>query len=125
LSRTASQRSNVARSRHTLPPSLTRSHRQSPLCSWVHLIIAGLFTRAAAFVLAGEMAVAYFQMHAPKGFWPILNGGELAVLYCFTFLFMAAAGGGRWSLDALIDRGRRSRPPTVEAEPQPTRRWAA
>ena len=89
------------------------------------LIIAGLFTRAVAFVLAGEMAVAYFQMHAPKGFWPILNGGELAVLYCFTFLFMAAAGGGRWSLDALIGRSRASRSTTVEAEPQPSRRWAA
>ena len=89
------------------------------------LIIAGLFTRAAAFVLAGEMAVAYFQMHAPKGFWPILNGGELAVLYCFTFLFMVAAGGGRWSLDALIGRSRASRSTTVEAEPQPSRRWAA
>jgi len=89
------------------------------------LIIAGLFTRAAAFALAGEMAVAYFQMHAPKGFWPILNGGELAVLYCFTFLFMVAAGGGRWSLDALIGRSRASRSTTVEAEPQPSRRWAA
>jgi len=89
------------------------------------LIIAGLFTRATAFVLAGEMAVAYFQVHAPKSFWPILNGGELAVLYCFTFLFMSAAGGGRWSLDALIDRGRALRTRTLGAEPEPSHRWAA
>ena len=89
------------------------------------LIIAGLFTRVTAFVLSGEMAVAYFQVHAAKSFWPILNGGELAALYCFTFLFMSAAGGGRWSLDALIGRGRTVRSMMVEAEPQPSGRWAA
>lgn len=60
----------------------------------------GLFTRPVAFLLAGEMAVAYFMAHAPRGFFPILNGGELAALYCFVFLFIAAAGPGPWSVDA-------------------------
>jgi putative oxidoreductase len=64
------------------------------------LVLLGLFTRPVAFLLAGEMAVAYFRMHAPRGVWPILNGGEMAVFYCFVFLFFAAAGGGSWSLDA-------------------------
>src|SRR4051812_35074947 len=56
-------------------------------------ILLGLFTRPVAFILAGEMAVAYFMMHAPKGFWPLLNQGEAAVLYCYVFLYMAVAGG--------------------------------
>jgi putative oxidoreductase len=64
------------------------------------LLLLGLFTRPVAFVLAGEMAVAYFMAHAQQGFWPILNQGELAALYCFLFLYLAAAGGGPWSLDA-------------------------
>ena len=64
------------------------------------LLLLGLFTRPVAFVLSGQMAVAYFKAHAPGGFWPLNNGGELAVLYCFTFLYFAAAGGGPWSLDA-------------------------
>jgi putative oxidoreductase len=63
-------------------------------------LILGLFTRPVAFVLAGEMAVAYFMVHAPQGFFPVLNGGELAILYCFAFLFFSAAGAGPWSLDA-------------------------
>lgn len=63
------------------------------------LILVGLFTRPVAFILSGEMAFAYFMAHAPKGFWPILNGGELAALYCFVFLYLAAAGGGTWSAD--------------------------
>jgi putative oxidoreductase len=71
------------------------------------LLFIGLFTRPVAFLLSGEMAVAYFGAHASAGFWPLLNGGELAVLYCFAFLFFAAAGGGRWSVDALIDVARR------------------
>lgn len=64
------------------------------------LLVAGLFTRPVAFVLSGQMAVAYFLAHAPRGFYPILNGGELAVLYCFVFLFIAAAGPGPWSVDS-------------------------
>lgn len=63
------------------------------------LVLLGLFTRPVAFLLAGEMAVAYFMAHAPKGFWPLLNRGELATLYCFVFLYLAAAGGGPWSGD--------------------------
>lgn len=62
------------------------------------LILLGVFTRPAAFVLSGHMAVAYFMAHAPRGFWPILNSGEMAVLYCFVFLYLAFAGGGPWSL---------------------------
>ena len=68
------------------------------------LLLLGLFTRPVAFVLAGEMAVAYFTAHAPRGFWPLVNRGEPAVLFCFTWLYFAAAGAGPWSLDAL--RGR-------------------
>jgi putative oxidoreductase len=66
------------------------------------LLVVGLFTRSAAFILSGMCAVAYFIAHAPKGFYPSLNGGELAVLYCFVFLYIAAAGAGPWSLDVLI-----------------------
>ncbi len=72
------------------------------------LLLLGLFTRPVAFVLAGEMAVAYFLRHAPEGFWPILNRGELAALYCFLWLYFAAVGAGPWSLDALWG-GRASR----------------
>ena len=61
------------------------------------LLLLGIFTRPVAFILSGEMAVAYFIAHAQKSFFPILNGGELAVLYCFVFLYLAAAGGGEWS----------------------------
>lgn len=67
-------------------------------------IIAGLFTRPVALILCGEMAVAYFTRHFPNGFWPILNGGELAVLYCFIFLYLLATGSGPVSLDGLIWR---------------------
>ena len=66
------------------------------------LILLGLFTRPAAFLLSGLMAFAYFIAHAPQGFWPIVNRGELAVLYCFVFLYFAAAGGGPISLDRMI-----------------------
>jgi putative oxidoreductase len=68
------------------------------------LIILGLFTRPVAFVLSGEMAIGYFRTHAPRGFWPLLNGGELAVFYCFMFLWLSAAGAGPWSLDRLFGR---------------------
>jgi putative oxidoreductase len=66
------------------------------------LLLVGLFTRPAAFVMSGEMAVAYFMAHAPRDFFPIINQGELAVLYCFVFLYFAVEGGGAWSLDALL-----------------------
>ncbi len=68
------------------------------------LIVLGLFTRPVAFVLAGEMAVAYFMFHAPRGFFPIVNGGEGAILFCFVFLYLAAAGPGTWSLDGTVRR---------------------
>jgi len=64
------------------------------------LMLIGLFTRPVAFILSGQMAFAYFIAHAPEGFWPILNGGELAALYCFVFLYLAFAGGGAWSVDS-------------------------
>jgi putative oxidoreductase len=67
------------------------------------LVTVGLFTRVTAFVLSGEMAVAYFMAHAPQGFFPILNMGELAIIYCFAFLYLAAAGAGPWSVDRLRD----------------------
>ena len=63
------------------------------------LITLGLFTRLVAFLCAGEMAIGYFMFHFPKGFWPIVNMGEAAILYCFIFLFLAAAGPGAWSVD--------------------------
>ena len=66
------------------------------------LILAGLLTRPVAFILCGEMAVAYFTRHMPRGFWPIRNAGELALLYCFQFLYLVAAGAGPWSLDSLV-----------------------
>ena len=64
------------------------------------LLLLGLFTRPVAFVLAGEMAVAYFQFHSPNGFWPNVNGGVASALYCFVWLYFSAAGAGPWSLDA-------------------------
>lgn len=66
------------------------------------LVALGLFTRPAAFILSGQMAVAYFLVHAPHGFFPLLNHGEAAVFYCFTFLYLAAAGGGSWGLDRML-----------------------
>lgn len=68
------------------------------------LIAVGLFARIAAVIASGEMAVAYFTVHAPHGFWPIINKGELAVAYCFFFLFVAAHGAGPYSLDRLLRR---------------------
>jgi len=65
------------------------------------LVLLGLFTRPVSFILAGEMAVAYSLVHARRGFWPMLNDGELAVLYCFVFLYLAAAGSGAWSLEGI------------------------
>ena len=63
-------------------------------------ILVGLFTRPVAFLLSGEMAIAYFMVHAPQGFYPVINGGELAIIYAFAFLYLAAAGAGPWSIDA-------------------------
>jgi putative oxidoreductase len=63
------------------------------------LLVLGLFTRPVAFILSGQMAVAYWMAHAPQSFFPILNGGDAAILYCFVFLYLAVAGGGAWSLD--------------------------
>lgn len=73
------------------------------------LIVLGLFTRPVAFLLAGEMAVAYFQFHAPQGFFPTTNNGQPAVLYCFIFLYLVFSGAGEWSLDAMIARSRGER----------------
>ena len=66
------------------------------------LLVLGLFTRPVAFILSGEMAAAYFIEHFPRGFFPILSEGDLAVSLCFTFLYLAFAGGGPWSLDAVV-----------------------
>jgi putative oxidoreductase len=63
------------------------------------LVGLGLFTRLAAFIAAGEMAVAYFMGHFPRGFWPVVNQGDAAILFCFVFLYLAAAGPGAWSID--------------------------
>ena len=68
------------------------------------LMVLGLFTRPVAFLLSGEMAVAYFYAHAPRGFFPLLNGGDAAVLYCFAFLYLFFAGPGPWSIDAMMKR---------------------
>lgn len=68
------------------------------------LLLAGLFTRPVAFVLSGQMAFAYFMGHASKGFFPTLNGGDASILFCFVFLYLAAAGSGRFSLDAVLRR---------------------
>jgi putative oxidoreductase len=70
------------------------------------LLLLGLFTRTVAFLLSGEMAVAYFYAHAAQGIWPLLNQGTDAVFYCYFFLYLSAAGPGPWSLDALVQRRR-------------------
>ena len=93
------------------------------------LFALGLFTRPVAFILAGDVAVAYFMANAPKGFFPLLNGGELAIVYCFAFLYFWLAGGGEWSLDRLFAREPAARKlPTRKRHPgrsggfRPTRR---
>ena len=68
------------------------------------LLILGLFTQPVAFILSGEMAVAYFMVHAPRSFYPLLNGGSLAIIYCFACLYLSTAGGGPWSVDATMKR---------------------
>lgn len=82
------------------------------------LITLGLFTRIAAFVASGEMAFAFFTQHFPKGFWPIENGGELAVMNCFAFLLLVFTGGGLYALDSRMGRGRVARSTAA-----PRRRW--
>ena len=74
------------------------------------LMLVGLFTRPVAFLLSGEMAVAYFMGHAPQGFWTVLNQGTPAVLYCFLWLYFSSAGAGPWSLDAMRSQVRRMAP---------------
>jgi putative oxidoreductase len=73
------------------------------------LLLVGLFTRPVAFLLSGQMAVAYFIGHAPQGFWPVLNQGHPAILFCFVWLYLSSAGPGPWSLDAVLrgDAGRK------------------
>lgn len=70
------------------------------------LLLLGLFTRPVAFILSGEMAVAYFQVHAPRAFLPVVNRGELAAILCFVFLYLAFAGGSSWSIDGMMRRSR-------------------
>ena len=69
------------------------------------LLILGLCSRIVAFILCGEMAFAYFMAHAPKSFFPLINGGTLAIMFCFTFLYLSTAGAGPWSVDATMKRG--------------------
>ena len=89
------------------------------------LILVGLLTRPVAFILSGMMAVAYFKAHAPNGFWPIVNHGELAVVYCFLFLYFTFAGAGAFSIDSLFRRDRvtqtndRDVPSTIKTPPYP------
>jgi putative oxidoreductase len=69
------------------------------------LLIVGLLTRPVAFIISGEMAFAYFMAHAPRDFYPLINGGTLAIMFCFTCLFLSTAGAGPWSVDAAMKRG--------------------
>jgi putative oxidoreductase len=72
------------------------------------LIAVGLFTRVAAIICSGEMAAAYFMFHAPQSFWPAVNQGDAAILFCFVFLYLAFAGSGAWSVDAYLPASRQS-----------------
>jgi len=84
-------------------PWLTWTAGPLEFCGGI-LIAIGLFTRSIAFLLSGMMAIAYFTGHAPNGFWPTANGGELAVLYCWIYLYLAAQGPGAWALDNVLFR---------------------
>ncbi|MGN6589843.1 MAG: DoxX family protein [Sphingomicrobium sp.] len=92
---------------HPLPPMLVAAGAIE-LVTGV-LVTLGLFTRLAAFIASGEMAAAYFIGHFPKGFWPVANMGENAILLCFVFLYLAAAGAGAWSVDEARTRNARIR----------------
>ena len=83
------------------------------------LIVLGFLTRPVAFILSGEMAVAYFQAHAPQSFFPSINQGVPAVLYCFLFLYMAFAGAGAWSVDRMMSRRSRRRDSSVDVPHSP------
>lgn len=91
------------------------------------MVALGLLAGPAAFIASGEMAVAYFMVHASNGFWPILNNGEKAALFCFIFLFIAARGSGRYSVDALRARlaARRAQRPAASSSPTYTTRSGA
>ena len=88
------------------------------------LFAIGLFTRPVAFILAGDVAVAYFMAHAPRGFFPLLNGGELAIVYCFAFLYFWLAGAGEWSLDRLFAREPAVREMPYAEAPLASEPWA-
>jgi putative oxidoreductase len=92
---------------HPLPPMLLAAGAIE-LVAGV-LVTLGLFTRLAAFIASGEMAVGYFMMHFPKSPWPVANQGEGAILFCFIFLYLAAAGAGAWSIDSTRTRNERIR----------------
>ena len=83
------------------------------------LLFVGLFSRPVAFVLSGEMAFAYFIGHAPQGFWPVLNQGHPAILFCFVWLYISAAGPGPWSIDALLRRTGPARADTIVTPHRP------
>lgn len=87
---------------HPLPPLLVAAGAIELVAGL--LVTIGLFTRLAAFIASGEMAIGYFMMHFPKSFWPALNNGEAAILFCFVFLYLAAAGAGAWSIDSARAR---------------------
>ena len=92
------------------PPFLTLLWFAGVLeCFGGTLVALGLFTRVVAFLLSGEMAIAYFMAHFPKSFFPLINGGDAAVLYCFVFLYLVVAGGGEWSLERFFLLGGSSR----------------
>lgn len=93
------------------PAMFTQTWIGGALEFWCGLaIMIGLLTRPMAFLMSGQMAVAYFQFHQPSGIWPLQNGGQPAVLFCFIFLLYAAQGGGDWSVDGMIRRRKASTP---------------
>jgi putative oxidoreductase len=87
---------------HPLPPLLIAAGVIELVAG--ALVTVGLFTRLAAFIASGEMAIGYFMMHFPQGFWPAVNKGEAAILYCFIFLYLASAGPGAWAIDSARTR---------------------